>query len=191
MRPRLRPWRKRSIIFCRIRSLLRTTSISIIPSSATSWTSADINCKAKALHRAAQPQGIPGLSSYSLGNLCRQLKINIQNRHRATGDALATVQLFEMLMASDTQGAIEQALNGRSKDNGCLSTCRRNMWRNCRQHPACIIFIMKKGKWYTWAKRATSANALPATLRATTQAASGRSLSGTFTASPTKRPARN
>src|SRR5690606_16548038 len=29
----------------------------------------------------------PGLPSYSLGKLCRQLKINLQNRHRGTGDA--------------------------------------------------------------------------------------------------------
>lgn len=40
---------------------------------------------------------IPGLKSYSLGNLCKDLGININNRHRAAGDALATVRLFEFL----------------------------------------------------------------------------------------------
>ena len=36
----------------------------------------------------------PGLISYSLGNLCRSLGIEIANRHRAGGDVDATVLLF-------------------------------------------------------------------------------------------------
>jgi DNA polymerase-3 subunit epsilon len=41
---------------------------------------------------------IPGLPSYSLGNLCKSLNINITDRHRAAGDAKATVELFKMLL---------------------------------------------------------------------------------------------
>ena len=41
---------------------------------------------------------MPGKPSYSLGNLCRELDIEIQGRHRAAGDALATVQLFGKLL---------------------------------------------------------------------------------------------
>ena len=41
---------------------------------------------------------IPGFKSYSLGNLCNSLSIDIKNRHRASGDALATVKLFELLL---------------------------------------------------------------------------------------------
>ncbi|MFO7922371.1 MAG: 3'-5' exonuclease [Bacteroidales bacterium] len=44
---------------------------------------------------------IPGLRSYSLGKLCSDLNIRIDNRHRAMGDALATVKLFEMLLTLD------------------------------------------------------------------------------------------
>jgi DNA polymerase-3 subunit epsilon len=40
---------------------------------------------------------IPGKRSYSLGNICSDLGININDRHRAAGDALATVKLFELL----------------------------------------------------------------------------------------------
>jgi DNA polymerase-3 subunit epsilon len=40
---------------------------------------------------------IPGHKSYSLGKLCKDLDIEITDRHRAAGDALATVKLFEML----------------------------------------------------------------------------------------------
>lgn len=41
---------------------------------------------------------LPGYSSYSLGKLCSELGIAINGRHRAEGDALATVQLFELLL---------------------------------------------------------------------------------------------
>lgn len=39
----------------------------------------------------------PGHRSYSLGKLCKELGIEIRDRHRASGDALATVKLFEMI----------------------------------------------------------------------------------------------
>jgi len=42
---------------------------------------------------------IPGHKSYSLGNLCADLNININGRHRAAGDALATTKLFDILLA--------------------------------------------------------------------------------------------
>lgn len=40
---------------------------------------------------------LPGKTSYGLGNLCRDLEITNEARHRAGGDALATVKLFEHL----------------------------------------------------------------------------------------------
>jgi DNA polymerase-3 subunit epsilon len=42
---------------------------------------------------------IPGHASYSLGSICRDLGISINGRHRAAGDALATVQLFQRVIA--------------------------------------------------------------------------------------------
>ena len=41
----------------------------------------------------------PGFRSYSLGKLCDSLAINLVDRHRARGDAEATVTLFEKLLA--------------------------------------------------------------------------------------------
>ena len=41
---------------------------------------------------------LPGHRSYSLGRLCADLGITINGRHRAAGDALATVKLFEILL---------------------------------------------------------------------------------------------
>ena len=49
---------------------------------------------------------IPGQPSYSLGKLCRSLEIPLQGRHRAYGDAAATVKLFEMLLGRDRHGHI-------------------------------------------------------------------------------------
>jgi DNA polymerase-3 subunit epsilon len=44
-------------------------------------------------------QAMPGLRSYSLGNLIIHLKIQVENRHRALDDTLATVKLFEKIIA--------------------------------------------------------------------------------------------
>ncbi|MDX2002869.1 MAG: exonuclease domain-containing protein [Chitinophagales bacterium] len=44
---------------------------------------------------------LPGHASYSLGKLCRDLNIDLQHRHRAAGDAAATVKLFELLLQKD------------------------------------------------------------------------------------------
>jgi|TARA_B110000967_G_scaffold74774_1_gene77386 DNA polymerase-3 subunit epsilon len=46
--------------------------------------------------------------SYSLGKLTKSLGIPITDRHRANGDALATVQLFKLLLEKDTEKTIIQ-----------------------------------------------------------------------------------
>ena len=51
---------------------------------------------------------IPGHRSYSLGKLCSELDISINGRHRAAGDALATVKLFEMILARKAQKETRQ-----------------------------------------------------------------------------------
>ncbi len=53
---------------------------------------------------------IPGYPSYSLGKLCHSLGIPLNGRHRAQGDAAATVQLFELLLQHDHQGLIPRAV---------------------------------------------------------------------------------
>jgi len=46
---------------------------------------------------------IPDLPSYSLGKLVRSLGIPLSDRHRASGDAQATIKLFKMLLAKDVE----------------------------------------------------------------------------------------
>jgi len=53
---------------------------------------------------------LPGHPSYSLGKLCESLGIGIENRHRAAGDALATVKLLERLLNRLTDSGQEDIL---------------------------------------------------------------------------------
>jgi DNA polymerase-3 subunit epsilon len=49
---------------------------------------------------------IPDLESYKLGKLCRTLGIPVTDRHRANGDAIATMKLFKMLLDKDVKKTI-------------------------------------------------------------------------------------
>lgn len=49
---------------------------------------------------------IPGLPSYSLGKLCESLGIVVTDRHRASGDARATISLFKLLLDKDSEKII-------------------------------------------------------------------------------------
>lgn len=50
---------------------------------------------------------LPGMESYSLGKLCKNLEIEINGRHRAAGDALATSKLFDILLEKDQNTLIK------------------------------------------------------------------------------------
>jgi exonuclease, DNA polymerase III, epsilon subunit family len=62
---------------------------------------------------------MPSKKSYSLGNLCKDLHIVNHARHRAEGDAMATAQLFDMLLQLKAQhpsyksGGIKQIMTTR------------------------------------------------------------------------------
>jgi DNA polymerase-3 subunit epsilon len=58
----------------------------------------------------------PSLPGYSLGKLCRELDIPVENRHRAGGDADATAKLFELILLRDSQGHVQGMLRGGSQE---------------------------------------------------------------------------
>ena len=58
---------------------------------------------------------IPGLNSYSLGNICTSENIPINGRHRAKGDAEATTELFRRLIERDDNFTINSFLNPKSR----------------------------------------------------------------------------
>ncbi len=49
---------------------------------------------------------LPKAESHSLGKLVRSLGIAVSDRHRANGDATATLKLFKLLLAKDTDKSI-------------------------------------------------------------------------------------
>jgi DNA polymerase III subunit epsilon len=61
---------------------------------------------------------IPGFKSYSLGKICPQLGIVINDRHRAAGDALATLKLFELLLSKNPKD--ENRISFTAKTDGKL-----------------------------------------------------------------------
>jgi len=61
-------------------------------------------------------KAFPGAPSYSLGNICSYLGIDIANRHRAGGDAHATVLLFEKILEAGGLELIRGMLKGRNSE---------------------------------------------------------------------------
>ncbi|NER16709.1 exonuclease domain-containing protein [Spongiivirga citrea] len=60
---------------------------------------------------------IPGYKSYSLGKLCTALDIPLSDRHRARGDAHATVLLFEKLINQpDADEVFASSVKGNSRE---------------------------------------------------------------------------
>jgi DNA polymerase-3 subunit epsilon len=56
----------------------------------------------------------PNLPKYGLGTVCRELKIDLNDRHRAAGDALATAHLFKLLIDNDTSGELKKMIKKNS-----------------------------------------------------------------------------
>lgn len=88
----------------------------------------------------------PGLPSYSLGNLCRLLKLPIENRHRAGGDAMATVRLFERCLANDGIEHIDQMLKRSSADQWLPLHLKKEDIARLPSRPGVYYFLDAKDK---------------------------------------------
>ncbi len=88
----------------------------------------------------------PGLPSYSLGNLCRSLKINIENRHRAGGDAKATVKLFDFMIANGAQLHIDQMLKRTSAEHWLPMNVDKEVIDKLPSKPGVYYFHNNKDK---------------------------------------------
>jgi DNA polymerase-3 subunit epsilon len=91
-------------------------------------------------------QVFPGLPSYSLGNLCHSLEIELINRHRAGGDAAATVLLFKKLLESDTKDIIQSSLHRNSKEQVLPPNVRQRDFNALPKTPGVYYFHDQKGK---------------------------------------------
>lgn len=104
----------------------------------------------------------PGLGSYSLGNLCNSLNINLENRHRAGGDADATALLFSLLLEWDDAGEIEKMIKKTAQDQRLPPNLPPDDFNNLPDKPGVYYFynqakkVIYVGKAINLKKRVTS-----------------------------------
>ncbi len=90
---------------------------------------------------------IPGFSSYSLGKLCSSLNIPITDRHRARGDAHATVILFRKLLETENSGTVVSSfLNARSQEATLPPSLQREVYERLPSKPGVYYFKNSKGE---------------------------------------------
>lgn len=88
----------------------------------------------------------PGLPSYSLGNLCRSLGITIYDRHRAGGDAEATVKILQQLIENDQENHIQKSLQRNSKEAILPPNVPKEHFEQLPYTPGVYYFHNAKGK---------------------------------------------
>ncbi len=88
----------------------------------------------------------PGLPSYSLGNLCRQLEVPITQRHRAGGDAEATALLFDLLLRNNAKPHIDQFIKKKAKEQSLPPHLSGDQVEQLPYGPGVYYFHDQKGK---------------------------------------------
>lgn len=88
----------------------------------------------------------PGLSSYSLGNLCRSLDIPLLRAHRAGGDADATAILFSRLLVWDIEGEIAKMVKKNSHDQNLPPNLPPSDFEQLPEKPGVYYFYNQIGK---------------------------------------------
>jgi DNA polymerase-3 subunit epsilon len=105
----------------------------------------ELNCKKLCTVRLGR-QILPDMPGYGLGKICKHLGIIIEDRHRATGDAMATVQLFHHLLRCDTNGHVQTMLKVKSKEQFLPPNVNASAVTKLPQQPGVYYFHDKKGK---------------------------------------------
>jgi DNA polymerase-3 subunit epsilon len=88
----------------------------------------------------------PSLPSYSLGNLCRYFNIQIENRHRAGGDATATAKLFDHILKNNGEYHIRESLKRNSKEQCLPVNLPKEQVEQLPYTPGVYYFHDQKGK---------------------------------------------
>ena len=90
---------------------------------------------------------IPGFKSYSLGKLCSSLSIPLTDRHRARGDAHATVLLFQLLLDKpESEPVIKTFLDARSQEATLPPLLAKSIVNKLPSTPGVYYFKDKNGK---------------------------------------------
>jgi DNA polymerase-3 subunit epsilon len=89
---------------------------------------------------------LPGYKSYSLGKLCHSLKISLLDRHRARGDAEATVSLLELLLEQPNANQIfKDFLNKNSRESTLPPNLPKEIFEALPETAGIYYFKNKKG----------------------------------------------
>ncbi len=92
-------------------------------------------------------QLLPGYRSYSLGKLCKDLKIDLVDRHRARGDAEATVTLFELLLKHPKAAEVfSNFMNKNSREGTLPPNLPKATFEALPNTPGIYYFKDKRGK---------------------------------------------
>lgn len=89
---------------------------------------------------------IPGLKGYGLDKICNHLKIQVENRHSASGDASATVEVFHQLIQKGGMQHIEQMLKSNSGEMSLPPNVSEKAINELPQCPGVYYFHEKGGK---------------------------------------------
>ncbi len=90
---------------------------------------------------------IPGERSYSLGKLCKSLQIDLVDRHRAKGDAEATVKLFQLLLKTpEADTVLHDFLKSNSKEATLPPDLPKHVFEAIPNKPGIYYFKNKKNE---------------------------------------------
>ncbi|MDP1844918.1 MAG: exonuclease domain-containing protein [Sediminibacterium sp.] len=88
----------------------------------------------------------PGFRKYGLGHLCRELGIEIENRHRAGGDALATAQILDLVLQNNGLRLIKEMLQKENKEYLLPPNLPKHAIQSLPTTPGIYYFHNKQGK---------------------------------------------
>lgn len=104
-----------------------------------------LNCKKLCTIRLSR-RVVPGLKGYGLDKICNHLKIKIENRHSASGDALATTELLHLLIQKGGLTHVSQMLHGAAAEMSLPPNLSEKNLKELPDKPGVYYFHNKKGK---------------------------------------------
>lgn len=88
----------------------------------------------------------PGFPKYGLGHLCRQLNIEIENRHRAGGDAKATAKILDMVLQNNGERLVKEMLQKENREQLMPPNLPGHFLHDLPQEPGVYYFHNKQDK---------------------------------------------
>lgn len=89
---------------------------------------------------------IPGVRSYSLGSICSHVGIQITDRHRAYGDALATAHLFSIICERDVENVVQLSLRKNSGEAFLPPNISKEKFDSLPKKPGIYYFYDKNNQ---------------------------------------------